>query len=125
MFINVSRDMGRKKFQPKEIKCPNCTEPNLKLKWHRRNEQGRNEYWDLVTNALHLCKTKYLKNLKTCSRCNTPNLRFKKIQDKWTLFTTKGTLHECDFSFLYKPLNRYEIESIQKAKEYYDYYYRN
>ena len=124
MFVNIEAKTS-KKFVPKAIKCPSCTEPNLRLKWHGKNAQGLNDYWDLDTDSLHLCKTKYLKNLKTCNRCNKPNLRFKKIQGTYKLFEHTGKIHECDFSFLYKPISKKEQERIDAARKYYNYFYRN
>lgn len=119
-FINIEAK-STKKFVPREIKCSNCTEPNLRLKWYRKDEQGRNEYWDLDSNAVHLCKTKYLKDLVQCKRCGTKGLR----KHKGELYTVKGKPHECDFSNLYTPMSKEDIERIEKARKYYDYFYRN
>lgn len=41
--------------------------------------------------------------IHTCFKCNTPNLHFERIKDKWILFTDKGKQHVCNKDNLKKP----------------------
>ena len=118
-FVNISREIKSKKYKSAEVRCYKCTEPDLKLRFHRRNEQGNIEYWDLTTDSLHLCKTKYLKDIKPCPRCKVQNLRSKKIGKSNSLFELNGKPHECDFSYLYKPLDKREIEQVELGRKQY------
>ena len=44
---------------------------------------------------------------------------------KRQLFTLKGKPHECDYSYLYKPISKIEQDRIDNGRKYYNYFYRN
>ena len=97
-FVNISRDMNkeRKKFVPREVKCPYCSEEGLKLQFAGRSESGRIQFRDLHTNEIHQCKPKYIGY--KCKFCGTENLKWVKSSDVRSgneLVDKTGKLHNC------------------------------
>ena len=87
------------KFEAAKVKCPNCTEPGLELKWYKK-VNGVNQYWDLITDSLHVCQKEHIKGLRDCMRCKEKYLRFKTINGKLYLINLKDEIHQC---YGYKP----------------------
>lgn len=97
-FLNISKKMDNepKKFVPKEVKCPYCSEEGLKLKFAGRSESGRIQFRDLHTNEIHQCKPKYIGY--RCKFCGAENLKWVKSPDVKSgneLVDRNGKLHNC------------------------------